>query len=195
MTGKFRPFTGFSTIPRGRRLVVIVWVFVGIVICLLTAAVYSVELLAAGRAFVGAEGQWARAQKDAAFHLTRYALTSADEDYRAFERAMAVPLGDRKARDELLKPEPDFAAARAGFLAGRNHPQDIEAMMTLFRRFAPFGPVKQAVFLWQRADATLDDLRAVGTELYKLGPTIDERERRSQIERIARLNATLAGLE
>ena len=195
MTGKVRPFTGFSTVPRARRLVVIVWVFVGIVICLLTAAVYSVELLAAGRAFVGAEGQWSRAQKDATFYLTRYALNGAEEDYRSFERAMAVPLGDRQAREELMKPEPDFALARAGFIAGRNHPQDIDAMMTLFRRFAPFGPVKQAVFLWQRADATMEDLRSVGTELYKAGPTIGEEERARQVERIARLNTTLARLE
>src|SRR5947208_2283695 len=157
MTGKFRPFTGFSTVPRGRRLVVIVWVFVGIVICLLTAAVYSVEMLSAGRAFVGAQGQWSRAQKDAAFSLTRYALNGNEEDYRAYERAMAVPLGDRKAREALVKPEPDLAAARAGFLQGRSHPQDIDAMMTLFRRFAGFGPVKQAVLLWRRADETIDD--------------------------------------
>jgi diguanylate cyclase (GGDEF)-like protein/PAS domain S-box-containing protein len=195
MTGKLRPFTGFSTIPKGRRLVVIVWVFVGIVICLLTAAVYSVELLAGGRAFVGAEGQWSRAQKDATFYLTRYALNGVEDDYRAFERAMAVPIGDRKAREALLKDEPDYAAAREGFLAGRNHPQDIDAMMTLFRRFAPFGPVKQAVFLWQRADSTIDELRNVGTELYKAGPGIAAEERTRHIERIARLNVTLARLE
>jgi diguanylate cyclase (GGDEF)-like protein/PAS domain S-box-containing protein len=195
MTGKSRPFTGFSTIPRGRRLVVIVWVFVGIVICLLTAAVYSVELLAGGRAFVGAEGQWSRAQKDATYYLTRYALNGAEDDYHAFERAMAVPLGDRRAREALLKDEPDFAAARAGFLEGRNHPQDIDAMMTLFRRFAPFGPVKQAVFLWQRADETLDELRRVGTELYKAGPAISPEERARHLERIARLNSTLGRLE
>src|SRR5512141_2189795 len=126
MMGKFGPFTGFSTVPRGRRLVVIVWLFVGIVVCLLTAAVYSVELLAAGRAFVGAEGQWSRSQKDAGFYLTRYALRGLEDDYRAFERAIAVPQGDRRARIALLKEEPDFAAARAGFLEGRNHPADID---------------------------------------------------------------------
>ena len=195
MTVKSRPFTGFSTVPRGRRLVVIVWVFVAIVICLLTAAVYSVELLAGGRAFVGAEGQWARAQKDAAFYLTRYALDGQEEDYRQYERAMTVPLGDRRAREALLKDDPDFAAARAGFLQGRNHPQDIDAMMTLFRRFAGLGPVKQAVFLWHRADATLDDLASVGQELYKAGPTIAPEERARHVERIARLNATLGRLE
>src|SRR3982074_913065 len=101
MTGKFRPLTDLNTIPRGRRLVVIVWLFVGIVVCLLIAAVYSVELLSAGRAFAGAEGQGSRAQKDAALNLARYAKTG-DEDYHeAFERALTVPLGDRKARIEL----------------------------------------------------------------------------------------------
>jgi diguanylate cyclase (GGDEF)-like protein/PAS domain S-box-containing protein len=195
MTGKLRPFTGFSTVPRGRRLVVIVWVFVGIVICLLTAAVYSVEMLSAGRAFVGAEGQWSRAQKDAAFYLVRYALNGNEEDYRAYERAMAVPLGDRKAREALLKDEPDLAAARAGFLQGRSHPQDVDAMMTLFRRFSGIGPVKQAVFLWRRADSTIDDLASVGTELYKTGPAIAPEERARQIERIARLDATLGRLD
>jgi hypothetical protein len=119
MTARFRPFTGFSTIPRGRRLVVIVWVFVGIVICLLTAAVYSVELLAAGRAFVGAEGQWSRAQKDAAYYLTRYAQTGVEEDYKLFERAMSVPYGDRRAREALLSESPDLSVARAGFTEAR----------------------------------------------------------------------------
>ena len=184
-----------NLIPRARRLVVIVWLFVGIVVCLLTAAVYSVELLAAGRAFVGAEGQWSRAQKDAAFYLTRYALNGLEEDYRAFERAMTVPRGDRRGREELLKPQPDYAAARAAFIEGRNHPADIDAMMTLFRRFSGFGPVKQAVFLWQRADTHIDDLAAIGNELYKTGPRIDADERARQVERIARIHATLARLE
>src|ERR1700674_2925326 len=109
-------FPGFATVPRGRRLVVIVWVFVAIVVCLLTAAVYSLELLAAGRAFVGAEGLWSRAQKDATFHLTRYALDGNEADLKAYERAIAVPRGDRQARLELTKPDPDYSAARDGFL-------------------------------------------------------------------------------
>src|SRR5258708_38299544 len=92
MTGKFRPFTGFSTVPRGRRLVVIVWVFVAIVICLLTAAVYSVELLAAGRAFVGAEGQWSSAQKDAAVYLTRSPLNGNTDAYHQYAPAETQPL-------------------------------------------------------------------------------------------------------
>src|ERR1700752_1939140 len=160
-----------TTVPRGRRLVVIVWVFAAIVICLLTAALYSLELLSAGRAFVGAEGQWSRGHKDAAFYLTRYALNSHEEDYRAYERALAVVQGARRARLALTKDVPDYSAARIGFIEGRTHPSDIDAMMTLFRRFRDVGPVKQATILWERADANIDELAAIGHELYKAGPT------------------------
>jgi diguanylate cyclase (GGDEF)-like protein/PAS domain S-box-containing protein len=195
MTGKFRPFTDFDTIPRGRRLVVIVWLFVGIVVCLLIAAVYSVDLLSAGRAFVGAEGQWSRAQKDAAFHLSRYALTQDESEFEAFERAIAVPLGDRRARLELAKEHPDFAAVHAGFVAGRTHPADIDAMVTLYRRFRNFPPVQQAAFLWERADSHIDDLAAIGRELHKGGTALDDATRNDFVQRITLLNSTLERLE
>jgi len=195
MTSKFRPFTDFSTIPRGRRLVLIVWLFVGIVVCLLVAAVYSVELLSAGRAFVGAEGQWSRAQKDAAFQLQRYVLTGDESYYDGFERALSVPLGDRKARIELLKDTPDFSVVRTGFTEGRNHPADIDAMITLYRRFRHFSPVEQATFLWERADGHIDDLAAIARELKATGKALDDDARNEHVMRITRLNATLGRLE
>ena len=195
MSVKFRRFTDFDAIPRGRRLVLIVWLFVGIVVTLLVAAVYSVELLSAGRAFVGAEGQWTRAQKDAAFQMQRYALTGDEAYYDGFERALSVPLGDRKARLELIKDDPDYAATRAGFLEGRNHPADIEAMITLYRRFRHFTPVQQATFLWERADGHIDDLATVGRELKAAKKPLDANLRDDQVLRITRLNATLGRLE
>ncbi|HST02299.1 MAG TPA: hypothetical protein VLJ84_11635, partial [Usitatibacter sp.] len=127
----------------------IVWLFVGIVVCLLVAAVYSVELLSAGRAFVGADGQWSRAQKDASYYLSRYALTRDESLYDAFQRAIAVPIGDRKARIAISAANPDLAAVRAGFIEGRNHPADIDSMITLFQRFRGFTPVQQSLFLWE----------------------------------------------
>jgi len=134
--------------PRPKRMVLIVWLFVAIVLALLTAAIYSVELLSAGRAFVGAEGLWSRAQKDAVFHLTRYTLNGTDADFEQFERAIAVPRGVRHARIERAKTDPDYKVVKEGFLQGRNHPADIEPMITLFRRFRHFGPVEQTVKLW-----------------------------------------------
>src|SRR6202521_3553769 len=195
MSGKMRPLPGITTVPRGRRLILVVWLFVVIVVALLTAAVYSVELLSAGRAFVSAEGHWSRAQKDAAFYLTRYALNLDEADYRAFERAIAVPLGDRRARLELAKPEPDYAVVRSGFVEGRNHPDDIDAMVTVFQRFRHIDPVEQAVSLWEKADAQLDKLVAIAAELKKAGPALNAGERSEQIDRIGRVDVAFAKLE
>src|SRR5258707_10044146 len=185
---------GLTAVPRGRKLVVITWVFAGIVVLLLLASFYSLALLSAGRAFVGAEGQWSRAQKDAIFHLTRYALYSEDEDYDAFEKEIAVPRADRRARIELTKADPDYRIARQGFIDGRNHPADIESMINLFRRFRDLGPVKQALFLWERADNHVDDLVAIGHELRGMRRAIPPNERLTQTEPITRINATLPGL-
>jgi len=194
MSDPSQTLPGLTAVPRGRRLVVISWVFAGIVVLLLFASFYSLGLLSAGRAFVGAEGQWSRAQKDAIFHLTRYALYSEDEDYEAFEKEIAVPRADRRARIELMKVAPDYRIARQGFIDGRVHPDDIDSMIKLFRRFRDLAPVKQALFLWEQADNHVDDLIAMGHELRGFGRDITPTERLTQIERITRINATLAGL-
>ena len=180
--------------PRPKRMVLIVWLFVAIVLALLTAAIYSVELLSAGRAFVGAEGLWSRAQKDAVFHLTRYTLNGTDADFEQFERAISVPRGVRHARIELAKTDPDYKVVKEGFLQGRNHPADIEPMITLFRRFRHFGPVEQTVKLWERADGHIEDLVYIAHEIRAAGPNMDPQLRLEQVDRIARINATLGNL-
>ena len=182
-------------LPRGRRLDFIVWLFVAIVVCLLIVAVYSVELLSAGRAFVSAEAVWSRSQKEAVFHLTRYALDHNEADFLAFERAIAVPLGDRKARVALTKPEPDYGAAADGFLQGRNHPAEIDSMIALFARFRSYGPVERAVALWELADVRVDELMKIGGELRGAGATLGPDERSRQVDRIAQINASLAMIE
>ena len=68
--------------PRvGRRLGLIVWLFVGIVVALLALVAYSVNLLSSGRALVAAESAWSKSQKDAIFYLKRYALDRTDPDF------------------------------------------------------------------------------------------------------------------
>jgi diguanylate cyclase (GGDEF)-like protein/PAS domain S-box-containing protein len=189
-----RATIGPASLPRARRMDVIVWLFAGIVVCLLAASLYSLSLLSGGRAYVGAEGLWSRAQNDAIAHLTRYALRQQDADFAAFERAMAVPLGMREARLELEKAKPDYEVARAGFLQGRNHPGDVDAMMTLYERFRPVGFADQAVALWRRADERLEELRGIALDLRASGPLSDS-QRAAFLDRIERVGASLRLLE
>src|SRR5476649_1632140 len=68
---------------------------------------FAVNTLSSVRAYVEGEGLWSKAQKDAAYHLRIYAFSHDEKDYRAFRDFLKVPLGDKKARLELQKAEPD----------------------------------------------------------------------------------------
>src|SRR5215212_2047587 len=86
---------------------------------------FSLNTLSSLRAYVGGEGLWSKAQKDAVFHLYRYGVSRTNKDYELFQQFMQVPLGDSKTRRELLVEHRDMDVAREGFLEGRNHPDDI----------------------------------------------------------------------
>src|SRR5687768_3432817 len=84
-----------------KRFVLVLAPLLFIVGALLLVFALSMEAFTATRAFVAAEATWARAQRDAVYHLQAYARSQNDADYRAFREAVAVPLTLRKARMAL----------------------------------------------------------------------------------------------
>jgi hypothetical protein len=58
---------------------------------------FAMHTLSAARAFVGGEGLWSKAQKNAAISIQRYGGTRDEADFRAFLAYMEVPKGDRQA--------------------------------------------------------------------------------------------------
>src|SRR5258708_28664594 len=85
---------------------------------MLVAAVLSIELLSTIRAYVGGEGLYSKGQKNATYYLAQYAVSHSEEDFRQYLKAIAYPLGDRKARLALQRNPLDWHAARDGLLAG-----------------------------------------------------------------------------
>jgi hypothetical protein len=63
---------------------------------------FCLSILSSLRAYVGGEGLWSKAEKDAVFHLYRYGVSRTERDYDLFNQFMQVPIGDAKARRELL---------------------------------------------------------------------------------------------
>jgi hypothetical protein len=74
--------------PVSRKLALILWVFVTLVIVLLIPGYQAIETLSAARAYVGGEGLWSKAQKEAVLSLVRYAASHAKEDYQRFQQAL-----------------------------------------------------------------------------------------------------------
>lgn len=154
------------TPQRRGRLFAVVWVYVGVVLGLFLLTCVSVYLLSAVRAYVGGEGLWSKAQKDALYALTRYTLHARPADYETYRTALSVNQGDRLARIELSKPEPDFAAANAGLLQGRNHPDDVAGMVLLVRWFHSLPELREAISMWSAADDGIEKLTRLGDGIH-----------------------------
>ncbi|MDB5225833.1 MAG: hypothetical protein JWN78_26, partial [Bacteroidota bacterium] len=128
---------------------------------------FSIHTLSSVRALVGAEGLWSKAQKDASYNLRKYYRTGDEADYLAFQKFMSVPLGDHKSRLELLKPDFDINVARQGFIEGRVHPDDIDGIIKVLRRFHEISYIKKAIMYWTQGDIMIAELMPIGENLHK----------------------------
>ena len=192
MSSDLPPAPGPASLPPAGRPALIVWLFALIVILLLGLTVYTSQVLSAGRAFVSAQGQWAKAEKDAVLNLTRYAADRDPKDYAAFERAMKVLDGDRAARLEFARPKPDMRVIRDGLIAGGVHPSEVDGLVTLYSRLTGFGPIDYVVSLWEASDRHVDELHALAGRLNAGDPTLTPEQAARQILRI---NQALQPLE
>ena len=156
----------FLHLPVSKKLVFILWVFVAMVIGLLALNYEAIQSVSAARAYVGGEGLWSKAQKQAVLDLLRYAASHSEKDYQRYEAALETPLGDRMARLELEKPNPDFGIVSKGFIRGRNRPEDVKGMIKLFRRFGKMRYMAEAASIWSEADGYIEHLQYLGRELH-----------------------------
>ena len=144
---------------------VIIWMFAGIVLCLFLLANYGFGLLSSTRAYVSGESLWSKAQKNAAMHLQKYATNHDPQELQQFRADIAIPLGDRVARVEMNKREPDYNLVRQGFLRGGNHPDDIDGMIALYRGFQWISFMQRALRAWESGDHYIAQLDQAGMRL------------------------------
>ena len=177
------------------------WLMIGpflvVVALLATLAVASVDILSAVRAYVGGESLWSKGQKDAVFYLNRYIDTHDPVDYLRFQNALAVPLGDRRARIALEQDPADLDTARLGFLAGGNHPDDVDGMIDLFLRFRRVSFMADAITIWSAADERLAEFNVLALQVHERikGGDTGSPELQMLVGRLPELNMRLTELE
>jgi len=182
---------------QARSYAFIVGLFLGLLVVALGTSWAAIDLVNATRAYATGEGRYSKAQKMAVLDLNRYATSHNTADYDAFQRDIAVPLGDHAGRVALEQARPDLAAAARGFLRGQNHPDDIGGLIRLFRWFSWWKPFAQAVNDWRVADGQIVLLIARGAGLHEriAAGTLDEAARRAALEEIERLDAAITDRE
>ena len=163
----------------------------------LITLLFAMGTLSSVRAFVEGEGLWSKAQKNAIQSLYQFAATGDEKYYTNFKKNLEIPMGDRKARLEMLKRNYNFQTIHDGFKQGGNHPNDIDGMIKLLMRFNRISYIRDAIDAWAKADIALDDLLQIADDLHRL---VRRQGYRSPqvifaIDRLAIINDDLTKLE
>src|SRR5215471_9072948 len=119
----------FRNVSIAKKLYFTVGIMAMLIAFELAVLIFSIHTLSSVRAYVGGEGLWSKAQKNALYELITYARTHDEKNYQNFIQFMGVPIGDHKTLEELKKPLPDLEAARTGFIEGRNNEKDVNGMI------------------------------------------------------------------
>jgi diguanylate cyclase (GGDEF)-like protein len=176
-----------------KRMLLIVFPFLTIVVVLVWIAIASIDILAAGRAYVEGESLWSKNQKEAVFHLLRFAETNSEFDFRNYQKAMIVPQGFRRARIELERPVPNYSIVRDGLLEGGTHPDDIRGVIRLYQRFHRVSYMKSVLDIWRLGDEFMARLDAAAGELHAFHRSggVDSSRRDAILSRITQINEEL----
>lgn len=127
---------------------------------------FMVHTLSSTRALVGAEGSWSKAEKGAVYNLTKYGYTHDEKDYQRYLDLLKVPLGDHKARIQLIKSKPDMDSVWEGFIEGKLDPDDIGGTIKLLTRFHNVSYIHSAISIWTQGDYYIGVLQYLGNRLH-----------------------------
>ena len=157
-----------GAISANKQLVKIVWPFIVIVILLVWLSFESMGILVSIRSYAEGESLWSKGQKTAVFSLLRYAETQDEGYYRSYEQAIAVPLGDKIARLEYIKDDPDHARIWKGLIQARVHPDEIPGNIRLTLRFKRLPFFKKVLGVWAHGEQFVDELTYAAADLRQL---------------------------
>lgn len=160
-----KAFKWFRNVSIRHKLYFVMGIMALLIAIELFALWFAVRTLSSVRAYVGGEGLWSKAQKDAGYYLQKYGHTQNEADYVKFREFLKVPLGDAKTRIELAKEVPDMERARQGFIEGHNHPDDIDGMIWLFRTFNKISYINKAIYIWGEAEPLMSELISISEKL------------------------------
>ena len=150
---------------QGPNLQRVVWVFVALVVALLGFASLSMNGQAMFTAYIAAESQWSKAQKQAAFALARYVSDGEAAELERFHQSLSVNLGYHQARLAMNQDPVDERQATQGMLQGGSDPRDVPGMIWAYQHLGFLPNVARAVEFWAAADQQIEALLQLAQEI------------------------------
>jgi PAS domain S-box-containing protein len=125
---------------------------------------YTIRITSAVRAYINGESKYSKGQKDATHHLVIYTINGDGAHWESFLHEIEIPIGDSLARVALTQGN-STKIAKAGFLQGMNHPDDLNELIWLFTNFKEISFMHDAISIWKKADVSIGKLYTLGHEI------------------------------
>ena len=154
--------------PRSSKKVrmVLAGLFAAVIVAiLLGVSLLSMDIFRGVRGFVQGEGLYAKHQKDATLYLVDYTLSGNPDDLKKFKQLLNILSHVREARLMLDQPDPDIHRVSRNFQELGLHPQDVDAMIRLYRRFQGVAEIQAAISIWEMADYKIQELALLGFQV------------------------------
>ncbi|MFU8858931.1 MAG: PAS domain S-box protein [Cyclonatronaceae bacterium] len=180
-----------------KRVVTVISLF-GVVILLLGFLwMYTAGLFMSLNAYIEGEGYYSRYQKDSFTHLIQFVQEQDPKYYWMYREAISVPLGNSIARIELEKDKPDYEKVKSGLLQGRNHPDNIDRIIKLFRNYRNAAFMETAIGIWERGDELVFAIDSTASVIYEevISNDPDSLQLTLMMSEIFRLNGELSPLQ
>jgi diguanylate cyclase (GGDEF)-like protein/PAS domain S-box-containing protein len=147
------------------KIVSLILALAGLLVLVVCFSLLVVQIQSAATAYLAGQSIWSRAQLGSVYELERYARDGEAEQLQRARQWLAIVQADQRARQELESPSLDQERATQALIAGRNHPDDIPAMIWLFRCCSEVGHLRRAVDVWQASDAKIAALAKIADRL------------------------------
>ncbi|MFN3752444.1 sensor histidine kinase [Flavobacterium sp.] len=127
---------------------------------------FTIKILSGSRAYVNGESHYSKGQKDAVRHLITYLYTADVAQWELYKIELSVPQGDGAARIALINGKSD-EVVKEGFRAGRNHEDDLQDLIWVFKNFKSIPFIHKAIQEWEQGDALINQIERIGLEIHK----------------------------
>ncbi|MDZ7689632.1 MAG: hypothetical protein U5K69_00435 [Balneolaceae bacterium] len=180
-----------------RGNIAIISVFVVLALFIFVATHYGTKTLSAVRAYVGAEGQWTKAQKEATSLLIRYTVKEQPQFYKQFHKELELHKAFKTTRQTLVSDNPDYDLAFKGFQTADIHPDDINLLIWLAKFHEDISYLQQAFDIWKKGNQKIAELDSLGRVIHQTiqEDRFDSDTRNLFIRDISTIDARLTELE
>lgn len=125
---------------------------------------HTIKVVSSMNSYISGESTYSKHQKDGVRHLMTYLIYEDPYEYELFLQHISIPVSAGDGLRYLFKSSSD-SLIKGAMSKGLNTPENIENIIWLYKGFAHYDFMQEAVDIWQQADTLINRLIILGVEI------------------------------